>query len=415
MDIEHTKPTEELGAEHAPGGKRPLLKRLNWKIWAVACFLAIAFVTIGFMRGNATPTSAAGNLPTVAVVKVTRQDLSQEQTFDAEFRPYQEIDLHAKVAGFVKTINVDIGDRVAQGALLATLEIPELNEDLEKANAQELRDEKEIARAAAAYDDVHLAYTRLAAINQTHSNLVAQQEIDTARTRDDAAAAALATAKQQVAVSKAEVDKLNAMQDYCKITAPFAGVITKRYADEGTLVQGGVSPSGSAMPLVRLSQNDRLRLDFPVSVSYVARVKVGDPVEIRVRAMDRTIAGKICRIARKVDTDTRTMEAEVDVPNSDLSLTPGVYAEAAVTLDRREHVLTVPVEAVSNPASPTVFVLNPANELEERPVTLGLETPEKIEIVAGLKENDLVMIGSRALVKPGEKVETKISEMGNAQ
>ncbi len=159
-------------------------------------------------------------------------------------------------------------------------------------------------------------------------------------------------------VSKAELDKLKAVMDYCKITAPFSGVITKRYADEGALVQGGVTPSASAMPLVRLSQNDRLRLDFPVSVSYVHRINAGDPVEIHVQALGRTISGKISRFTRKVDTDTRTMEAEVDVPNPDLSLTPGIYAVAALRLDRRENVLTIPEQALSSRNAPTVFVVN---------------------------------------------------------
>ncbi len=205
------------------------------------------------------------------------------------------------------------------------------------------------------------------------------------------------------------------MLDYCKITAPFSGVITKRYADQGALVQGGVTPSAAATPLVRLSQNDRLRLDFSVSVSYVERIKLGDPVEIRIQSTGRTISGKISRFTRKVNTDTRTMDAEVDVTNTDLSLTPGIYAIAALTLDHRQNVLTVPAEAIAGRRLPTVFVLNKNNEVEERPVTLGLETPEKIEVVSGLNENDLVMIGGRSLVRPGQKVDPKLTALGSAQ
>ena len=375
----------------------------------------VGFFAWKSFRGNANPAADSANPVTVAVAQVTRADLAQEQPFEAEFRPYQEIDLHAKVAGFVQKINVDIGDRVQEGELLATLEIPELNEDIEKAEAAELRSEKEVGRAAATYEDAHLAFTRLSAVNQSKPNLVAQQDLDTAQTRDNAAEATLAVAKQEVAVSKAEVSKLKKMLDYCKITAPFSGVVTRRYADEGSLVQGGVSPNATAMPLIRLSQNDRLRLDFPVSVSYVERIKLGDPVEIRIQSMNKTLSGKISRFTRKVNTETRTMEAEVDVPNPDLSLTPGIYAIATLTLDRREKVLTVPAEALANHKSPTVFVLNKDGEIEERPVTLGLETADKIEIVSGLNENDLVMVGSRVLVKPGQKVQSKLVEMGSAK
>lgn len=386
---------------------------MNWKVFMILAAVVLCLAIFKLKHREAHLTADSTSPVTVAVAKVTREDMAQEQDFDAEFRPYQEIDLHAKVAGFVQSIKVDIGDQVKQGELLATLEIPELKEDMEKAEAQELRNESEIKRAAAAYDDAHLAYGRLLAVNKSKPNLIAQQDLDTAQARDSASEAALAVAKQEVQVSKAEVNKLKAMLDYCKITAPFTGVITKRYADEGTLVQGGVASSSGGMPLVRLSQNDRLRFDFPVSVSYVERVKIGDPVEIRIQALNKKFSGKIARFTRKVNTDTRTMEAEVDVPNADLALTPGIYATAALRLDRREQVLTVPAEAIASHKTPTVFVLNQANELEERPVTLGLETADRLEIVNGVNENDMVMLGSRAQVKTGQKVQPKLTELGS--
>jgi RND family efflux transporter MFP subunit len=397
------------------GGKAGWSRLFNWKIIAVALLAIVCLIALTSRHTGGLPANNALTPVTVAVARVMRENLAQEQAFEAEFRPYQEIDLHAKVAGFVQSINVDIGDQVQQGALLATLEIPELKEDIERAEAQENRAVKQIKSAAAAYDDAHLAFTRLGAVNEAHPNLVAQQELDTALEHDSATEATLAAAKEEVAVAKAEVDKLKARLDYCKITAPFAGVITKRYADEGALVQGGVTSSGTAMPLARLSQNDRLRLDFPVSVSYVERIKIGDPVAIRIQSLGKTISGKISRFTRKVNTDTRTMEAEVDVTNADLSLTPGIYAIASLTLDQREKVLALPVEAIANHKTPTVFVLNQDNVIEERPVTLGLETSDKIEITTGVKENDLVMIGSRGQVRAGQKVEPKVIEIGAAR
>jgi RND family efflux transporter MFP subunit len=167
------------------------------------------------------------------------------------------------------------------------------------------------------------------------------------------------------------------------------------------------------MPLVRLSENDRLRLDFPVSVSYVHFIKAGDPVEIRISATGQVIHGKISRFTHNVDMATRTMESEVDVPNADLSLTPGIYAEVSLELERRPNVLMVPIDVLSNLKSPTVFVVNGENQIEERPLTLGLTTPDKFEVISGLKENDLVMIGNRAKVKPGQKVEPKLMEAGS--
>jgi RND family efflux transporter MFP subunit len=162
--------------------------------------------------------------------------------------------------------------------------------------------------------------------------------------------------------------------------------------------------------LVRLSQNDRLRLVFPVSVSFVSKINIGDPVEIRLDSINRVLNGKVARSTRKVETATRTMEVEVDIPNADLSLIPGMYASVLLRLDRRDKALVVPVEAVSRQKIATVFVVNPQNKIEEHTISLGLETPHKLEVLAGLHENDLVMIGSRSQVKAGQQVEPKLIE-----
>jgi RND family efflux transporter MFP subunit len=198
------------------------------------------------------------------------------------------------------------------------------------------------------------------------------------------------------------------MKKYSQITAPFPGVITKRYADPGALIQAGTASSTQSLPLVRLSQNDRLRLDIPVSVAHVAAIKIGDPVEIRVETLSKPLTGVIARSTRKVETQTRTMEVEVDVANSDLTLIPGMYASASLRLARHERTLVVPVEAVSRQKECTVFVVNPKDVVEERTISPGLETPHGVEVLVGLKEDDLVMIGSRAQIKPGQQVEPKL-------
>lgn len=341
----------------------------------------------------------------VAAVKVTREDLARVQVFDAEFRPNEEIDLYSKVAGFLETITVDMGDQVKAGQKLATLEIPELQDDLDRALAVARRSAEEVKKAQADYEETHLAYTRLLAVDKAQPHLMAPQDLDLAQSKDRAAEASLAAAKQQVEVANAETKKLRTMLGYCQITAPFGGVISKRFVDPGALIHGGGS---SSAPLVRLSQNDRLRLVFPVSVSFVSFIKIGDPVEIRVSSPERKLTGQISRFTRKIETSTRTMEVEVDVPNSDLRLIPGMYASVAVRLENREKALVLPVEAVSRQSVSTVFLIGPNGQIEERTVTLGLETPAKLEVLSGLKENDLVMIGSRAQVKPGQTVEPKI-------
>ncbi len=394
------------------------------------------------------------HVPTVAVVKITRENLSHEITVDAEFRPYQDIDLFAKVAGFVESINVDVGDQVKAGQLLATLEIPELKEEIEHAQAVQRRAagdvnrgeedahraEQEVGkadagikRAEAAHAETKLTYDRLFAVSKAQPGLVAQQELDVAQARERTAAAQVDEAratqaaaraavsaakagtlalKDAVRVTEADIHKLQAKQGYAKITAPFTGIVTKRYADTGDLIRGGTTPSSPAMALVRLSQNERLRLVLPVSVTFVTRITNGFPVEVHVEALNKTFPGTISRFTREVLATTRTMEAEVNVPNRNLELTPGMYATVLLRLDRREKALVAPVEAVARDKAATVFVVNAQDQIEERTVTVGLETPAKLEILSGLKQGELVMVGGRALVKPGQKVQAKIMTQG---
>ena len=392
----------------APVERAKTPRWLNWKLGVLLLSAAAAIPSwLVFVHETEASIATIGDLP-VAVIKVGREDLAKELVVQAEFRPYQEVDLHSKVAGFLEKINVDIGDLVKEGQLLAVIEVPELEDDLQRAHAVEQRSAEEVKRAEAGYDDAHTVYTRLAAVDKAQPNLIAQQDLDTARDKDHQAESTLAAARQQVEVSRAETSKLNTMAHYARITAPFSGVITKRSADPGALIPAGISSSAQTMPLVRLSQMDRLRLVFPVSMSHVSQVNVGTPVEVRVQNRDQTLQGKVARITRKIETATRTMDVEVDVPNPDLTLIPGMYASVLIKLEHREQALALPIQAVARDKAPTVFIVNNNHEIEARQVKLGLETPTKVEILSGLQENELVMMGSRAQVKPGQKVEPKL-------
>ena len=374
------------------------LRRLDWRIVGIV-LLAVASIAVWraitvHTKPQVTPAVQARS---VAVARVTREDLYNEVTIPAEFRPYLKVELHAKVSGYVDQINVDIGDQVKAGQLLARLEVPELRDELARAKAAE-------QRAEADYKDAHLVYNRLLAVDKAHPNLVAQQELDAAEAKDNTTEAAIAGAK-------AEVQRQQTLLAYTQITAPFDGVITHRYADPGSLIQAGTASDTQSMPLVCLSDNYRLRLDFPVSVAYVKDLQLGDQVEVRVESQKgKPFTGSISRSTQKVNEDTRTMIMEIDVPNPKLELVPGMYATVVFKVERRRLALAVPTEAISTGKKTSVYVVNSEQEIEERPVTLGLETPGKYEVVAGLKEGDLVMIGSRSQVKPGQKVEVKLIE-----
>jgi RND family efflux transporter MFP subunit len=393
-------------AENA-SAKHKHVQRWFWK--GVTTVLAIVVGSIVLHGRGARATAAeeapgSADITPVAAVKVARHDLSLHQSFEAEFRPFQEIEIYAKVSGFLQAINVDVGDRVQAGQCLATIEVPELNDDLAHALATLKRSEQEVKRAQSDYDEAHVTLTRLTSADKAQPNLIAQQDIDLVRSKDSMAEAGLAGAKDQVAVAEADVKKLKTMLAYCKITAPFSGVITRRSVDPGALVHGTTSTS----PMMRLSQNDKLRLVFPVSVSYVPLIKEGDSIEVHLPSVQTNFVAKISRFTRKIDTATRTMEVEADVPNADLSLVPGMYASVSVTTERHNQALAVPIEAVSRQKSATVYLINSKGEIEERTITTGLETAGEVEVITGLNEGDMVMIGSHAQVVVGQKVSPKV-------
>jgi RND family efflux transporter MFP subunit len=364
------------------------------------CKILVAILVIGlcglwlahYARAQATVSADVTAAPTAAVEKVTREDLYKEVTIAAEFRPYVEVALPAKVTGYVSKMNVDFGDQVKAGQLLATLEVPELQAELDNAIAAK-------QKAQADFTNAHLINTRLQSVNKDHPNLVAQQELDTADANDLTATAAIAAAK-------AEVEKYQTMVGYTQITAPFDGVITHRYADPGTLI------NAQGKPLVRVSDNYRLRLDFPVTVDYVKDVQLGDSVEARVDSLNgKTFTGKISRFTHDVDDNTRTMMTEIEIPNPNLELVPGMYATVVLKVEKHLQALAVPTEAVSGEKAPTVYVVNHDNQIEERAVKLGLETSDKYEILSGLREGDLVVIGNRAGFQAGQKVEPKVIQL----
>src|SRR6266550_1654026 len=379
-------------------------------------------------RTRKVEAQATSDIPTVAVARVTKEELSHNLTLTAEFRPFQEIDVMAKVSGYIKEIKVDVGDRVQQGQLLATLEIPEMVDDLarakaavERSSAEVARARDEIQRAESAHSIAHPSYERLASVSKQRPGLVAQQEIDDARSKDLVSEAQIAAAKsnltaaiQQVDVNKADLARVNTMHDYTRVTAPFAGVVTKRYADTGSMIQAGTASQTQAMPLVRLSQNSLLRLILPVPESVVPRVRVGQQVDVRVPSMNRTFPGKVARFSEKVQLATRTMDTEVDVPNANLLLIPGMYAEVNLTLDKHYEALTIPVSAVDtdgDEASGRVMVVTADEQVEVRKVSLGLETANLVEVRSGLHEGDLVVIGNRSALQPGQQVKPKITSM----
>jgi len=391
------------------------------KMCVVICGLGALAVAGACSRPQAEARVPA-DVPTVAVAAVTRGDVSQVLTVAAEFRPYQEIDVHAKVAGYVKSIPVDVGDRVKPGQLLAVLEIPELQDELlqdeasvKRANEDVNRAQADLERADSAHQVTHLGSTRLASVSKTRPNLIAQQDLDEAAGRDrvaeaqvSTAKAALAAAREQLEVAKANAAKTRTLFAYSRITAPFEGIVTHRYADTGAMIQAGTSSQTQTMPIVKLSQNNLLRLIIPVPESAVPRIHLKEPVDVRVTSMNRTVSGTIARFADRVDADTRTMRVEVDVPNRALDLVPGMYAQASIAVDEAKDALTIPVQAVDRVHDKArVMVVTKDHRIAARDVELGLESADRVAVTRGLAAGDLVVVGNRAQLKEGTVVSPK--------
>jgi RND family efflux transporter MFP subunit len=390
----------------------------------VACL--IAATGCGHTGGSSSSVSADAPLA-AAVVQVRRAPLSNTLSIAGEFLPYQEVELHAKVAGYIKNINVDIGDRVHRGQVLAVLEIPELTAQLQSASAGVRHSQEEIthaqnevSRAEADYAALHAAATRLRQASEARPGLIAEQELDDATARDrsaeaqvDGAKSALAASRQQLEVSQADREHYSALSEYSRITAPFDGVVTSRYADTGSLIQAGTS-NVSSMPVVRLSQVNVLRLRIPVPESLASSVRDGEPADIRVKATGKHLSGKVIRSTDSLDRSTRTMQVEVDVPNGDHKLTPGMYADVSLRVQNDPNALSLPLQAINRSADKTtVLLVNSQNHVEEREIQTGIEGSDRIQILSGLNEGDRVIVGNLGAYRPGQHVDPKLSSMAD--
>ncbi|WP_238398473.1 efflux RND transporter periplasmic adaptor subunit [Edaphobacter sp. 12200R-103] len=328
----------------------------------------------------------------------------------------------AKVAGYVKSITVDIGSHVAQNAVLATLEVPEIQDDVAKAKAAVAAADANISAAQAAVHRAEagsniatLSFKRISDVARRDKGLVPQQDIDVAQAKQMEAAAQLASAhsalksaEQMKAQAQSEYSRSQAMLQYATIRAPFTGVVIKRYANIGSMVQAGISSQTQAMPVVRLAQNNLLRLVLPVPVSAVADIREGQVVDVVVINTGRKLRGTIIRYADSIQMSTRTMETEVDVPNPDGTLVPGMYTEVHLHIADHPAALSVPIDAVDGLGTSVqqVYVVH-SGIVHLVPVQIGLQTEDRVEILAGLKNGDKVIVGRHTGLSDGERVEAR--------
>ena len=399
------------------------MRRIN-RFAKLISSLIISTALIGCGEGHKAAADEAANAPPAAVVKVVRGNIADTLEIASEFQPFQEVDVYAKVSGYIQKLYVDYGAHVKQGQILAVLEIPELQQQLQQDEATVRRSDQELMRARedlnraqSAYNVAHITFTRMADVQKSRPELIAQQEIDVAKGKDmeadadvSAQKAALAGAEQALLVAKAALGKDQAMFDYARMTAPFDGVITQIYARTGALLPAGISSNKGDSALCRLAQNSLLRLVIPVPERAVPNIQIGESVAVAVSGVNRTFEGKIVRFSDQIDMNTRTMHTEVDVPNPKYELVSGMYASVKIPLRSAAKVLTLPIQAVQagEAGKGTVLLVDSNNKIETRNVALGLQSASDVEITSGLNENESVIFGAQGQFKNGELVSPKL-------
>lgn len=400
------------------------LQRKHMVIAALAVIAAAALLMVRALRdASAKETEQPARL--APVVLAARGPLENVITLSGEFRPFQEVDVHAKVAGYIQKIFVDVGDKVRAGQELAILEVPELNAEVMGAQADIRRSQdaihraqSEIERAESTHRAYHAAYTRLKEASEARPGLIAEQELDDAMAKDretdaqiSSTRAALAESQNQLGMAQATLDRLSALQAYSHITAPFAGVVTKRYADTGSLIQAGTASNTQAMPVVQLAEWSLLRLVIPVPESAVSQLHLGSVVQVHVSALNQDFQGRVARFADALNDETRTMHTEIDVENPKNTLTQGMYAEVKLGLQQKKDALTVPIEAVVQGGNEHyVLVLDSQNRVQKRDVELGEQTSTTVEILRGLSEKERVISAGQSDYQIGEVVKPKLEQ-----
>jgi multidrug efflux pump subunit AcrA (membrane-fusion protein) len=257
---------------------------MSRKTKVVAALLAVITIGVGWWwlghgHTEAEDANSAKNAAvTAAVARVERGTLENSLTIAGAFKPFQEVDVHAKVAGYIRSIPVDVGDHVREGQTLAVLEIPELAAELAGTDASVRRAQQEIhraqgdkQRAESAHDAAHAMSDRLTQASKQKPGLVAQQEVDDAHAKDleaeaqvSSAQAALSAAQQSLEMAEANKKQYMALSSYARITAPFNGVITARYADTGALIAAGTTSTAQSVPVVKIAEVSKLRLVLPI-------------------------------------------------------------------------------------------------------------------------------------------------------
>jgi membrane fusion protein (multidrug efflux system) len=336
-----------------------------------------ALATMGVMA----QFTFAADAPKPVEVKVTRPsrgEIVRYVTLPGSIRANQQATLYAKVAGYLKSLGVDKGDRVQAGQSLGEIEVPELLADLAKYKAE--------------WDIADLDYGRAVMAHEKSPDLVVQQSVD--------------AAKAKALMAKANLERTQTMLSYAKITAPFSGIVTARFVDPGAFIPSATSGSAAqTAALVTLADFNTVRAQVALPEAEASLAQVGQPVKLAVEGLaGKTFESKISRLSYALDDATRTMLVEADLANPDLALRPGMYATIKVGVEKHTEALRIPVAAlVLEKANAFAFVAR-GGQAKKTALKVGFNDGALVEVVGGLAGNEAVILAGKLPLTDGAAV-----------
>ncbi len=337
----------------------------------------------------------------IHIARVVEQPLDVQLSLPGELVAFESVALHARVAGFVRSVAVDRGSVVRRGDLLATLDAPEIVARRAEAQSKLQAATAQLAATRAKADADQATFARLKTASAT-PGVVAGIDVAVAEKSAEASLNQVVAAEQQVEAARQAAKAVQELERYLHVTAPFAGVITERHVHPGALVGPG---SGDTAPMLQIVDQRRLRLVAPVPEAYIAAVSAGVSVPFTVSAFPgATFTGTIARIAGAVDVTTRTMAVELDVDNADGRLTPGTFCQVRWPLRRAAPSMFVPTASVASTTDRTFVVRIREGRTEWVDVTTGLTAGALVEVFGSLKPGDQVAGRGTDELRPGTAV-----------
>lgn len=386
----------------------------RWKYLIALVGLATLLVWFGLWARVRSDASKAGvgevsapaeQLPLVTVVQPVEKPAVLSITLPASVEALDQATLYAKVSGYVQWIKVDKGDRVKKRAVLALLEVPEVDKQYQSALASLQQAQAEEERVQAETSLKQVTYKRLADVRKSNPDVLPQQEVDAARAAYEVAQGDAKLAEAKVGLARAEVGRLEALRQFAKITAPYDGVVTARFVDPGALIQQGTNSTGT--PVLTIANIDTIRVYTYVPEADVSYVDRGKPTMVLLNALPgKGFSGKITRFANALDPQTRTMKTEIDLPNPGHRILPGMYGTAELKLAAEPEALFVPGPAIRRDADGRPFVYTVEQDRIRRvPIQTGLDDGSMIQ-VKGLRGNETVVLSGTTTLQEGIAVRT---------